>query len=109
MKYHTLMNVYYEDYGNENIPQKKLGLPYCVFCKDYEDGIDFCKTLKNLGLTEVHGLAVGYRVVLVNLDLKRFGGIYMACNHKNKGEFLRTQFENTILKDFIESQKSIEL
>ena len=104
MKYHTLMNMYYEDYGNENAPQKTLELPYCVFCKNYEDGIDFCNKLKDLGLTEVHGLAVGYRVVLVNLKAKRYGGTYMACNHANKGEFSRTKFESKILNNFIESQ-----
>lgn len=101
MKYRTIMNMYYEDYGNDAVQPRKLTPPYLVICENYANAMEFCNVLEALGFTNVYGLGEGYRVVLVNLEKRRFSGISKASNYANSGEYSRRDFEETVLEDYI--------
>lgn len=89
-----IMNIYYEDYYNHtgDVDKLKKYKPYVVFCADYEDSVKLIDYLVSDGYDKQKGQADGYRVVLVNTELKRLSGISMACKHSgieiNKEEFL---------------------
>ncbi len=101
MKFHTIMNMYYVDYNNPEVKEEKLNPPYLVVCDNYADGDDLCLKLKDLGFECVYNLPIGYRILLVNLDAKRYGGIPAPANFNNCGKYTKEEFIERILNPYI--------
>ena len=95
--------MYYEDYDLSMQNSNRLSLPYLVKCKNFEQAQAFCDDLTKLGFDKVCGLGVGYFVVLVNLEVKRFGGIAIPANYSNCGQYTLEEFNQQILHPYVNS------
>lgn len=92
-----LMEVYYEHYLEKSkggYQDEEISMPYGVRIYDYELREGFSAFLKSEGFKCVNWNST-YPVILVNMELKRFGLIYLPCKHSSVNDRLYT------LKEFL--------
>ena len=100
-----LVEVYYEHY-KENCQgryceKESTSLPYLIRFPTVEDMHRFMGELRSDGLRCVESNH-SYRVLLVNLELKRYGVIYLPCKHSCIGDRAYTpeEFVSEVYNDW---------
>lgn len=90
-----LMEVYYEHYlerSKGGYQDEEISIPYGVRITDFELREGFYAFLKSEGFRCVNWNST-YPVVLVNMELGRFGLNYLPCKHKCVDDRLYTMKE----------------